>query len=86
MKNPPLPTTHSAKRIRRPGQNLTSLAPGPRGAVLLPVIPKIPQSQLWSLVKRTDVSGEVAKILSRTTFFSKSFTLLTGEVEESKCR
>jgi hypothetical protein len=49
MNRPPLPTILSAKRTRRPGQNLTSLAPGPRGAVLLPVIPKIPQSPSWIL-------------------------------------
>ena len=61
MNRPPLPTTLPAKRTRRPGQNLTSLAPGPRGALLLPVIPKIPQSQLWIMVKRTDVSGEGGK-------------------------
>jgi hypothetical protein len=51
MNRPPLPTTPSAKRTRRPGQNLASLAPGPRGAVLLPVIPKISQSHSWILVK-----------------------------------
>jgi hypothetical protein len=61
MNRPPLPTTLSAKRTRRPGQNLECLAPGPSGAVLLPVIPKIPQSQSWILVKRTDVSGEGGK-------------------------
>ena len=61
MNRPPLPTTLSAKRTRRPGQNLTSLAPGPRGAVLLPVIPKIPQSQSWTLVKRTNGFGEDGK-------------------------
>jgi hypothetical protein len=61
MNRPPLPTNHSAKRTRRPGQNLASLAPGPRGAVLLPVIPKIPQSQSWILVKRKDVSGGEGK-------------------------
>ncbi len=58
MNRPPFPTTLSAKRTRRQGQNLTSLAPGSRAAVLLPVIPRIPQSQSWILVKRTDVSGE----------------------------
>jgi len=61
MNRPPLPTTLPAKRTRRPGQNLTSLAPGPRGAVLLPVISEIPQSQIWILVKRTDFSGEGGK-------------------------
>jgi hypothetical protein len=61
MNRPPSPATLSAKRTRRPGQNLRSLAPGPRGAVLLPVIPKIPQSQSWILVKRTDVPGEGGK-------------------------
>jgi hypothetical protein len=60
MNRPPLPTTLSAKRTRRPGQSLTSLAPGPRGAVLLPVIPKTPHSQSWILVKRTS-SGEGGK-------------------------
>ena len=61
MNRPPLPPNPSAKRTRRPGQNLTSLAPGPRGAVLLPVIPKIPQSPSWILVKRKDVCGEGGK-------------------------
>jgi len=61
MNRPPSPANHSTKRTRRPGQNLASLAPGPRGAVLLPVIPKIPPSQSWILVKRTDVSGEGGK-------------------------
>ena len=61
MNRPPLPANPSAKRARRPEQNLASLAPGPRGAVLLPVIPKIPQSQSWILVKRTDVAGEGSK-------------------------
>ena len=61
MNRPPLPTNPSAKCTRRPEQNLVSLAPGPIGAVLLPVIPKIPQSQSWILVKRTDVSGEGGK-------------------------
>jgi hypothetical protein len=61
MNRPPLPTTPSTKRTRRPGQNLASLAPGPSGAVLLPVIPNIPQSQSWIFVKRTDVSGEGGK-------------------------
>jgi hypothetical protein len=61
MSRPPLPATLSAKRTRRPGQNLTSLAPGPRGAVLLPVIPKIPQSELRILVMHADVSGEGGK-------------------------
>jgi hypothetical protein len=58
MNRPPLPTTSSTKPTRRPGQNLASLAPGPRGAVLFPVTPKIPQSQSWILVKCTDVSRE----------------------------
>jgi len=61
MNRPPLPVSLSAKRTRRPGQNLTSLAPCLRGAILPPVIPKIPQSQLWILVKRTDVFGEGGK-------------------------
>jgi hypothetical protein len=61
MNRPPLPTNPSAKCTRRPEQNLASLAPGPRGAVLFPVIPKIPQSESCILVKRTDVSGEVGK-------------------------
>jgi len=58
MNRPPLPANPSAKCTHRPEQNLASLASGPRGAVLLPVMPKIPQSQSWILVKRTDVSGE----------------------------
>jgi len=58
MNRPPLPTTLSAKRTRRPEENLTSRGSGLRGAVLLPVIP---QSQSWILVKRTDVSGEGGK-------------------------
>ena len=61
MNRPPLPITLSAKRTRRPEQNLTSLALGSRGAVLLPVIPKIQQSQSWILVKRTDALGENGK-------------------------
>jgi hypothetical protein len=61
MNRPPLPTTPSTKHTRRPGQNLASLAPGPRGAVLFPVTPKIPQSQSWILVKCTDVSREGGK-------------------------
>jgi len=61
MNRPPLPANPSAKRTRRPGQNLASLASGPRGAVLLPVIPKIPQSESWILAKRTDISGEGGK-------------------------
>ncbi len=61
MNSPPLPTNPSTKCTRRPEENLTSLAPGLRGAVLLPVIPKIPQSQSWILVKRTDVFGEGGK-------------------------
>lgn len=63
MNRPPLPATPSAKRTRRPGQNLVSLAPGPRGAVLLPVIPQIARSESCILVKRTDVSGGVGKNL-----------------------
>jgi hypothetical protein len=61
MKRPPSPANPSTKRTRRPGQNLACLAPGPRGAVLFPVIPKIPPSQSWILVKRTDVTGEGGK-------------------------
>src|SRR5258708_8203876 len=61
MNSPPLPTNPSTKCTRRPEENLTSLAPGLRGAVLLPVIPKIPESQSWILVKRTDVFGERGK-------------------------
>ena len=61
MNRPPSPATPSTKRTRRPGQNLACLAPGPRGAVLLPVIPKIPQAQAWILVTRTDVFGEGGK-------------------------
>jgi integrase/recombinase XerD len=71
MNRPPLPTTLSAKRTRRPGQNLTSHAPGPRGAVLLPVIPKIPQSQSWILVKRTDVSGEGGRGTEMQTIYRR---------------
>ena len=84
MNRPPLPATPSAKRTRRPGQNLACLAPGHREAVLLSVIPKIPQSQWWILVKRTDVPVKVVRISSCTAFFSKSFTLLIGETEENK--
>ena len=81
MNRPPLPTTLSAKRTRRPEQNLTSLAPGPRGAVLLPVIPKILQSQSWILVKRTS-SGEGGKnfILHRS-LLEGPFTFLIGQTE-----
>jgi len=61
MNRPPSPATPCTKRTRRPGQNLACLAPRPRGAVLLPVIPKIPRSQSRILVKRTDVSGEGGK-------------------------
>lgn len=61
MNRPPLPANCSAKRTRRPEQNLVSLAPGSRGAVLPPVIPQIPQSESWILVKPKDVSGEGGK-------------------------
>ena len=75
MNRPPLPATLSAKRTRRPEQNLTSLAPGPRGAVLLPVVPMIPQSQSWISAKCTDVPVKVVRISSCTSIFTFVFTL-----------
>jgi hypothetical protein len=75
MNRPPLPAALSAKRTRRPEQNLPSLAPGPRGVVLLPVIPKIPQSESWIWVKPTYVPVKVVRISSCTSIFSFAFTL-----------
>ena len=61
MNRPPLPATLSPKRTRRLGQNLTSLAPGLRGAVLFPVFPKIPQSESWISGEGHVCSAEVGK-------------------------
>jgi hypothetical protein len=78
MKTPPSPSDRPTMLPRRPKQNLTTLAQGVSGAVLLPVPCPIRQPQLWHLVK--EVLGLVKKVknLIFTPTFSFRFTRVIG--------
>ena len=87
MNRPPSPTKTSAMYSRRLEQNLTCLAPGVSGAVLLPVLSKVHCVNRWPYqVKKNDRLVKNVRNTRCTALFSAFFTLLIGQTEESKCR